>query len=116
MRYRIKILLLWLGVFAVLFLLAFCGHEILAANEPINVDTKTHRIVSPLTIDYAGVTILNWPVPSPVTSVFGRTGAITAQSGDYATFYAPLAAALPTGGSTGQVLTKTSATNYAASW
>jgi hypothetical protein len=27
---------------------------------------------------------------APVTSVFGRTGAITAQSGDYSAFYAPL--------------------------
>jgi hypothetical protein len=33
-----------------------------------------------------------------------------------ATTYAPIAAAVPTGGTTGQVLTKTSATNYALSW
>jgi len=32
------------------------------------------------------------------------------------TTYAPIAAAVPTGGSTGQVLTKTSGTNYALSW
>jgi hypothetical protein len=33
-----------------------------------------------------------------------------------ATTYAPIAAAVPTGGSTGQVLTKTSGTDYALSW
>src|SRR6516162_8170526 len=39
----------------------------------------------------------------PVTSVFTRTGAITAQSGDYSTFYLPLSA-MPTGGTAGQAL------------
>jgi len=33
-----------------------------------------------------------------------------------ATTYAPIASAVPVGGSTGQVLTKTSGTNYAANW
>jgi hypothetical protein len=52
----------------------------------------------------------------PVTSVFTRTGAVIAQVGDYSTFYAPLAAALPTGGTAGQALTKIDATNYNTQW
>ena len=43
----------------------------------------------------SGTLALTSQIPSvPVTSVFGRTGAITAQSGDYSTFYQPLDAEL----------------------
>ena len=116
MTARTKNIIAWVGLLLIILLFAFCGREIIAATEPLSLDTKTHKVVSPTTIDFAGVTILNLPITVPVTSVFGRTGAITAQSSDYATFYAPLAAALPTGGTTGQVLTKTGATDYAATW
>ena len=73
---------------------------------------------------------------APVTSVAGRTGAITLSNTDISglgtmatasasnysttavadTLYAPIAAGLPTGGTVGQVLTKNSGTNYDASF
>ena len=73
---------------------------------------------------------------APVTSVAGRTGAITlantdisglgtmstASASNYSTtavadtLYAPIAAGLPTGGTVGQVLTKNSGTNFDASF
>ena len=73
---------------------------------------------------------------APVTSVAGRTGAITlantdisglgtmstASASNYSTtavantLYAPIAAGLPTGGTVGQVLTKQSGTNFDASF
>lgn len=39
----------------------------------------------------------------PVTSVFGRTGAITAQAGDYSSFYVPLGRTLTMSGTSNQV-------------
>jgi hypothetical protein len=73
---------------------------------------------------------------APVTSVAGRTGAITLSNTDISglgtmatasasnysttavadTLYAPIAAGLPTGGTVGQVLTKNSGTNFDASF
>jgi hypothetical protein len=53
------------------------------ASEPIMLDTKTHKFISPLTVDFAGVTVLNFPGGGAVTSVFGRTGAVVATTGDY---------------------------------
>ena len=51
---------------------------------------------------------------SAVTSVFGRNGVVTAQSGDYS--MAQITNAIPTGGSANQVLRKNSATNYDYVW
>lgn len=51
-----------------------------------------------------------------VNTVFGRSGDVVAQSGDYAIYYAPNGAHLPAGGLTGQVLTKLSATNFDTAW
>ena len=73
---------------------------------------------------------------APVTSVAGRTGAITLSNTDISglgtmatasasnysttavadTLYAPIAAGLPTGGTVGQILTKQSGTNFDASF
>jgi hypothetical protein len=64
----------------------------------------------------AGVRSWITPPSAPVSSVFGRIGAVIAAVGDYSAYYAALAAALPTGGTAGQHLTKNSATNYDASW
>jgi hypothetical protein len=62
--------------------------------------------------------VRSWIVPplTIVSGVFGRTGDILAQTEDYAAFYAPLAAAVPAGGATGQVLSKISATDYNTGW
>jgi len=49
--------------------------------------------VSVSTDDSGDVTITGTSSAPPVTSVFGRTGAITAQSGDYASYYDALGAA-----------------------
>ena len=122
---RTKNTIAWVGLIIIILLFTFCGRYIIAATEPLNLDTKTHKVVSPLTIDFGGVTILNWPISGmpaggttgqvltknsstnydaswktpttptpaptpPVTSVFTRTGAITAQAGDYAAFYQAL--------------------------
>jgi len=51
---------------------------------------------------------------SAVTSVFGRNGVVTAQSGDYS--MAQITNAIPTGGGANQVLRKNSATNYDYVW
>jgi hypothetical protein len=85
---------------------------------------------------------VSWATPAAggaVDSVFGRTGAVVAQSADYAGFYEPplgypaangyvlqstaagirswgVSAGLPGGGTAGQVLIKNSATNYDANW
>src|SRR5262245_44814270 len=101
-------LLIAFGIIFILF-----GHCAIGATEPILAKTRTAKILSPTTIDYAGITILNWPIPGGVGSVFGRTGAVVAQGGDYVSFYAPVAAGVPTGGTSGQVLTKNSSTDYA---
>src|SRR5262245_55508983 len=54
------------------------------AIESLNLDTKNHQVKSPSTIDFSTATVLGLPIPTvPVTSVFGRTGAIVAQTGDY---------------------------------
>ena len=41
------------------------------------------------TVDFTGATVSGLPA-APVTSVFTRTGAVVAASGDYAAFYQPL--------------------------
>lgn len=53
-----------LALIVLLLLLVFCGHYVIAANEPINVDTKTHKVSTPTTIDWLGITMLNLPIPS----------------------------------------------------
>jgi len=64
---------------------------------------------------------LKSPIASPtftgtVTIPAGASIAGYLTTASAATTYAPIAAAVPTGGSTGQVLTKSSATNYALTW
>lgn len=54
--------------------------------------------------------------PHPITSVFGRLGDIQALLGDYDQFYAPLAAAVPTGGAAGQALVKLGNDDYNLGW
>ena len=49
-----------------LLITAFAITAAFAANEPINVDTKTHKVTTPTTVDWAGITMLNLP-PAPVT-------------------------------------------------
>lgn len=53
---------------------------------------------------------------SPVLSVFGRIGHVQPLFPDYDQFYAPLAAAVPRGGTDGQVLTKDSNADYDLVW
>lgn len=53
---------------------------------------------------------------SPVRSVFGRNGNVVAQCSDYALCYAPLAAGVPSGGLSGQTLTKLSDTSFDLGW
>jgi hypothetical protein len=53
---------------------------------------------------------------SPVQSVFGRAGNVTALQGDYAAFYAPKAAGVPLDGSVGMVLAKKSSVDYDLEW
>ena len=65
----------------------------------------------------------SWIVPpsAPVSSVFGRTGVVVAQAGDYSFsqingVVATTQAGLPAGGSAGQVLQKNSGTDYDTGW
>lgn len=53
---------------------------------------------------------------SPITSVFGRIGNVTAQCGDYDQCYAPLGSGLPPGGTDGQVLTKQGDAPFDSVW
>lgn len=53
---------------------------------------------------------------SPVKSVFGRTGHVTAQCADYDQCYASVAAGLPAGGAPGEVLTKLGEQNFNVGW
>jgi len=62
------------------------------------------------------VSLIEINTGSPVQSVFGRIGAVTAQEGDYTLFYAPLGTGLPPGGIPGQVVQKTGPNDYDAGW
>jgi hypothetical protein len=53
---------------------------------------------------------------SPVSSVFGRIGAVSAQCSDYAGCYATNAEGVPPGGLNGQVLAKHSDTSFDTEW
>jgi hypothetical protein len=88
------------------------------ASEPIILDTKTHKFVSPLTVDYAGVTVLNFPITGGGTpggintqiqynnaGVFGGLSAIPANQ-----------AGVPAAGGALQVLSKNSAADYDTGW
>jgi hypothetical protein len=90
----------------------------MAASEPIVLDTKTHKFISPLTVDYAGVTVLNFPITGGGTpggintqiqynnaGVFGGLSAIPASQ-----------AGVPAAGGAGQVLSKNTTTDYDTGW
>jgi hypothetical protein len=80
----LKPLAIAVGLAVVLILFLFCGRTVVGATEPLNLDTKSHQVISPTTIDFSTATVLGLPPPViPVTSVFGRTGAIVAANGDY---------------------------------
>ena len=94
-------------------------------SDAIQAGTVTVEIINPVA-PFGGVIVegANDVSPiqialdsgSPVRSVFGRVGNITQLPTDYASFYAPLAAGLPTGGKPGQVLSKKSSEDFDAGW
>jgi len=89
-----------------------------SAEPPLGNPASDGQVLSSTA---AGVRSWITPPTGLVTSVFGRTGAIVATANDYSfTQLSGVAATtqggLPTGGSAGQSLIKSSTTNYAASW
>jgi hypothetical protein len=54
-----------------LFLLCCFASTLFGAAEPIMLDTKAHTFISPLTVDFAGVTVLN--LPSGTITLTGDT-------------------------------------------
>jgi hypothetical protein len=94
----------------------FCAITLNAQAPPSGNKTPIYNGILQTDLDANGFHILNVGGGGAVTSVFGRSGAVTAQSGDYGTFYAPLASGVPPGGTTGQVLSKTSAADMATGW
>jgi hypothetical protein len=64
--------------------LLFAGSSAFA-DEPIMLNTKSHQVTSPTTIDFSTATVLGLPLTGggAVSSVFGRTGAVLALTNDY---------------------------------
>jgi hypothetical protein len=139
-------------------ILAFIAAAVFAANEPLNLDTKTHKVTSPMTIDFGPpAVILGLPGSSPgptgppgstgpsgpagspgptgppgPTGSPGATGTAGPQGipgptgtqgipGPTGTAGPPgptgsPGVGVPVGGTAGQVLTKNTATNYDTIW
>ncbi len=87
-----KQILIAAGLAIVILLFIFCGRTAIGATEPLNLDTKTHKVTSPGTVDFSTATVLGLPPAPPATN------------------------GLPVGGAIGQLLQKLSATNYDTGW
>jgi hypothetical protein len=101
-----------------------CGFALLlpssafSAAQPIMLDSSTHKFISPLTVDFAGVTVMNLPGTGGGTPG-GTTGQI--QYNNAGAFgglsVVPMAqGGMPSAGGSGQVLSKNSATDYDTGW
>src|SRR4030095_6115133 len=55
------------ALIVIMLLFIFCGREVIGATEPLNIDTASHVVISPTTIDFSTATVLGLTITGIVS-------------------------------------------------
>jgi hypothetical protein len=64
---RLKPVAIAVGLILIILLFIFCGRQVIGATEPLNIDTASHVVISPTTIDFSTATVLGLTVTGIVS-------------------------------------------------